>query len=443
MKRLTILFFLYISVWGVNNTIKAQDDVTATPETEETDSASLLDSYLQVLESLTRERDSLNTVETRPAPNAYYWQILTQPTLFASPLHQMMSPSYSTSGDLQMQRLFSTRKVLSSFYTATPWLVTQTESDLTGQAAIRSDVNDILKSHDNLAEKVAAAKLTPTIDEPVEVITRRPNFWKFSGNTSLQFTQNHFSANWYKGGESNFAGNFTLTLRANYNDQRKISWENTLDAQLGFQTTESDKARSFRPTSNVLRYTTNAGYRAWKNLFYSLQVILQTQMAPNYQKNTDFVSSTFLSPLEVTVAPGMKYEIAWGKKKQFTGTLNVAPLAMKVLYVHRDTLVTNYGIEKGSHQKTTFGPNITLNTRWQLCKQIAWTSRVYWMTNFDYNIWEWENTFDFSITKIITAKLYLYPRYDDSNPKYRSGEEHDGTFMMFKEWFSLGLAYSF
>ena len=277
----------------------------------------------------------------------------------------------------------------------------------------------------------------------MEVITRRPNFWKFSGNTSLQFTQNHFSANWYKGGESNFAGNFTLTLRANYNDQRKISWENTLDAQLGFQTTESDKARSFRPTSNVLRYTTNVGYRAWKNLFYSLQVILQTQMAPNYQKNTDFVSSTFLSPLEVTVAPGMKYEIAWGKKKQFTGTLNVAPLAMKVLYVHRDTLVTNYGIEKGSHQKTTFGPNITLNTRWQLCKQIAWTSRVYWMTNFDYNIWEWENTFDFSITKIITAKLYLYPRYDDSNPKYRSGEEHDGTFMMFKEWFSLGLAYSF
>ena len=44
MKRLTILFFLYISVWGVNNTINAQDDVTATPETEETDSASLLDS---------------------------------------------------------------------------------------------------------------------------------------------------------------------------------------------------------------------------------------------------------------------------------------------------------------------------------------------------------------------------------------------------------------
>ena len=53
------------------------------------------------------------------------------------------------------------------------------------------------------------------------------------------------------------------------------------------------------------------------------------------------------------------------------------------------------------------------------------------------------SSFNFSVTKLISAQLYLYPRYDDSNQKYRSGENHDGTFMMFKEWFSLGLTYSF
>ena len=412
-------------------------------EHEQADSAYLLNSYLQVLEILARERDSLSTAGTYPTPNAYYFQILTQPTLYASPVHQMMVEADSTTFDLQLQRLFSMRKVLSTFYTEAPQLVKQTESEIRGQAAIRNDVNELLKNSDKLAEKIAVTTINPTMDEPVEVITRRPNFWRYSVNASVNFVQNHFSDNWYKGGESNFTGNFAVTLKANYNDQRTISWDNTLDAQLGFQTTESDKNRSFRPSSNLLRYTTNAGYRAWKQLYYSLQVILQTQLAANYQKNSDKISSKIMSPLEVTIAPGMKYEIAWGKKKQFTGTLNAAPLAMKIIYVGLDEIVKNYGIEEGKNQRTTFGPNVTLNTRWQICKQVTWTSRSYWMTNYDYDIWEWENTFDFSVTKLITAQLYLYPRYDDSNPKYRSGEDHDGTFMMFKEWFSLGLKYSF
>lgn len=436
MKRLTILFCICMMTLGANCAVTDDTEVPA-------DTSLLLKSYLQSLDTLVKERDSLNAVTTTPVPNAYYFQVLSQPALFSSSLHQMMSQTDLTSTDLQLQRIFASRKMLSMLYAKAPQLVTQTESDIMGQTAIRSDVNEMLKTSDKLADKVAAATLAPKVDDPVEVITRRPNFWKFSGNTSLQFAQNYLSDNWYKGGETNFTGNFAVTLRANYNDQRKILWENTLDAQLGFQTTETDKNRTFRPSSNLLRYTTNAGYKAWKSLYYSLQVILQTQIAPNYQKNTDKVISKIFSPLEVTIAPGMKYEIAWGKKKQFTGTFNVAPLAMKVVYVGDDDLVTNYGIEKGKHQKTTFGPNVTLNTKWQICKQIAWTSRVYWMTNFDYDILEWENTINFSITKLITAQLYLYPRYDDSNEKYRSGENHDGTYLMFKEWFSLGLNYSF
>lgn len=445
MKRLTLLFCILFVALGASKAQRKEGAISsvAMQGGGQADTSQVVKRYLSALESLVKERDSLNNVTPQTTPNAYYFQILTQPTLYESPLHQMMSRADSTTADPQLQRLFSTRKMLSSLYTRTPWLVTQTESDLRGQSAIRSDVNDKLNSHDKLAEKIVDATLTPTMDEPVEVITRRPNFWRFSGSSSVQFSQNYFSSNWYKGGESNQSGFVTLTLNAKYNDQRKISWDNTLDAQLGFQTTESDKVHSFRPTNNLLRYTTNAGYRAWKSLYYSLQVILQTQIVPNYQSNKDVMISKIFSPLEVTIAPGMKYEIAWGKKKQFTGTLNVAPLAMKILYVGADTLVTNFGLEKGHHSRTTFGPNITLNTRWQICKQIAWSSRVYWMTNFDYNIWEWENTIEFSVTKLITARMYLYPRFDNSNERYRSGENHDGTYMMFKEWLSLGLTYNF
>ena len=436
MKRLTILFCICMMASGGNCAIKNNTEVPA-------DTSLMLRNYLQTLDTLVRERDSLNAVATTPVPNAYYFQVLSQPTLLSSPVHQMMSETDLTSGDLQLQRIYATRKMLSMLYTRAPQLVTQTESDIMGQTAIRSDVNDMLKTSDKLADKVATATLAPKIDEPVEVITRRPNFWKFSGNSSLQFAQNYISDNWYKGGETNWIGNFDLTLRANYNDQRKITWENTLDAQLGFQTTETDKNRTFRPSHNLLRYTCNAGYKAWKSWYYSLLVILQTQIAPNYQKNTDIITSKILSPLEVTVAPSMKWEIAWGKKKQFTGQLNIAPLAMKVLYVHDDDLVKNFGLPEGKNQKTTFGPNIALNTTWKICKQITWTNRMYWFSNFDYHIWEWENNINFTVTKLISANLHLYPRLDSSNEKYRSGENHDGTYLMFKELLSLGLSYSF
>ncbi|MBP3712553.1 MAG: DUF3078 domain-containing protein [Bacteroidaceae bacterium] len=438
MKRLTILLFACAMVINATcATIKAQGDGAAS------DSSSVLKNYMKALDVLAKERDSLNAMPATAVPNAYYYQLLSQPALYNSTLHQAMGQTDTSSPDPQLQRIFASRKMLSLLYAGAPQLVRQTESDITGQAAIRSDVNDRLTAADRLADKVEAASLTPEVNGPVEVITRRPNFWKFTGETSIQFAQTYLSDNWYKGGETNITGNFDLTLRANYNNQRKITWENTLDAQLGFQTTETDENRTFRPNHNLLRYTGNAGYKAWKNWYYSLVVILQTQIAPNYQKNTDNITSKFLSPLEVTVAPSMKYEIAWGKKKQFTGQLNIAPLAMKIFYVNDDELTKNFGIEEGKNSRITFGPNIILNTRWQICKQIVWNNRMYWMSNFDYNIWEWENNFDFTVTKLITARLHLYPRFDNSNPNFRSGELHDGTYLMFKELLSLGLKYSF
>lgn len=444
MMRLTILFITCLMALDASSAMNSKAVSRSTPEKKElpNDSSQILRNYLQAIETLAKERDSLNASTVASVPNAYYYQLLSQPTLYSSSLHQSLGQTDTSVPDLQLQRIFASRKMLSSLYAAEPWLVTQTEGDILGQVGIRSDVNERLQTSDKLADKVAAATLAPTLDAPVEVITRRPKFWKISGETSLQFVQNYFSDNWYKGGETNFTGNLDVTLRANYNDQRKITWENTLDAQLGFQTTSTDEKRIFRPNHNLLRYTANAGYKAWKNLYYSLQVILQTQIAPNYKSNTDEVISKFLSPLEVTIAPGMKYEIAWGHKKQFTGQLNVAPLAMKILHVADDDLVTNFGIDEGKNHSITFGPNITLNTRWQICKQISWSNRMYWMTNFEYNIWEWENTIEFEITKLITSKLYLYPRFDNSNESYREMSRFN-TYLMFKEWFSLGLTYKF
>ncbi len=74
---------------------------------------------------------------------------------------------------------------------------------------------------------------------------------------------------------------------------------------------------------------------------------------------------------------------------------------------------------------------------------ISWTSRIYWFSNFKQTIIECENTLNFSINRFLSTKLFLYPRFDDSSLKYKAGEEHDGSYWMFKEWLSLGLNYDF
>ena len=406
------------------------------------DSSFLLRSYLNIIDRLAAERDSLNAISRPLVPNAYYYRLLSFPTIYHAPVQQVMSTKDMQSVDPQIQRVSAANAMLSVLYAHAPQLVLQTEADIAGQTAIRSDVNEKLKTSDRLAEKVAVSMLAPETTDVIEVVTRRPNFWRFSGNTSLQFAQNYISENWFQGGESSYAGNTTLTLRANYNDQKRFTWENTIDAQLGFQTSEQDERRAFRPTSNMLRYVTNFGLKAWKNLYYSAQVILQTQIAPNYRVNTMDVQSDFLSPLDVTIAPGMKYSIAWGKKKAFTGTLNVAPLAYKIRYCDRDLLVRNYGIYEGHNSTHSFGPNITLDSQWKVCKQITWNSRIYWISNLKFTQIDWTNTINFSITKLISAQLNLYPRFDDSQYRFRQQSKHD-NYIMFKEWLSLGMNYAF
>ena len=38
--------------------------------------------------------------------------------------------------------------------------------------------------------------------------------------------------------------------------------------------------------------------------------------------------------------------------------------------------------------------------------------------------------------------MFLYPRIDDSSENYRN-EDKKFSYLMFKEWFSLGINYSF
>lgn len=254
--------------------------------------------YMQRLHSLASLRDSLSTIPSSLMPNAYYCQMLASPTLYSSPIVQMMSGADSSpyEADEQLRRVYAVNSALAMFYVRAPWLVAQTESDMRKQGSLREDISEKIQAQDRLSDKVQGGSLTPTTDDDIVVVTRRPNFWKVTGNTSMQFSQSHFSDNWAGGGENAYAGLAAITLNFNFNNQKKITWNNTLDARLGFTTKKSDKSRVFRPNTNSIRYTTNWGYQAVKNLYYSGQINLSTQLVPNFRENSDVVQSDFLSP---------------------------------------------------------------------------------------------------------------------------------------------------
>ena len=430
MRSLVIFFF----VLGVFTRIEAQDNAV------KVDTLSIVSSYLQKLQRLVEQRDSVSVLATTPAPNAYFYQILSVPTLYSPPLHQMISNTDTLYKDKQLQTLYSINQMLAKLYARNPELVQQTEENIKSQGQFRDDINEKINAKDKLSEKVGEAALSATFDENIQVVTRRPNFWKFSGNTSLQFSQSHFSANWHKGGEDNFAGNFYLTLHANYNNQRKFKWNNTFELQMGAQTAPSDNNRTFRPTANKIKYTTNIGYKAYKSLDYSMLVVMETQPLPNYYANTDNLQSKFFSPMTLSVGPGLAYSFQWGKKKRFTGNLNVAFVAYHLKYVGKDELVTKHGLEEGKHASHTFGPSATLNTTYKICNQVAWTSKIDWRSNYHYTRIDWYNQINFTVTKLITAMLIVNPILDDSSIRYRN---ENGKYIMLNENLSIGLSYSF
>lgn len=372
-------------------------------------------------------------------PNIYSLRMVMPPTFYSSAvLQQFSSEAQGLSSDYNLLCMWMINDALSKMYVNQPQYITKTDDQIEASGTIRDDVEGSLTTDTKLTDKVVNVDLGTDLDENVKLVTRKPNFWKFPGEGSLKFTQNYFSDNWYQGGENNYSFLGLLTLNANYDNKQNVQWENRLEVRLGFQTTgESDKYHSLKPTDNLLRITTKLGYKAYKTLFYTTQIQAYTQLVPLYDANSDNKRTDFLSPLNLTVSVGLDYKFAT-KNNNFRGNVYMAPCAYNMRYVDNIDLATRHGIEKGHHAYHNFGPSVTINAYWQIAKNISWKSRMYWISNFKYTNLEWENTFNFTINKYLSASLFVYPKFDDSSSRYRS---EGGSFFMLKEWFSLGLNY--
>jgi len=426
---------------------------------------SIVASYTQKLEDLVASQAMQHMQPGTVRPNPYLFRLFAPGTLYSSALQQNMSidaedstavpspsiyastlPSLGQTTDRQLTLNQIINEQLNRAYVLHPGLFATTQAELMSTTKLRTDLAQKVEEEKKIAEKVIEE--VPQVEvEAVEPEVKRPNFWTFKGNGGLQFTQSYFSKNWYKGGENNYSMLAMLTLDANFNNQRRVQLDNRFEAQLGFQTSESNVPK-FRPTSNLLRLTSNLGIKAVGNWNYSAQLQLQSQPYRGYNGSSTEVISDFLSPLYVRSSIGMDFNI---KKKRFTGRLHLAPLSYVITYVKVDSRVTRYGISEGHNSKHEWGPNVEFTFDYKITKDISWHSRTYWFSNFKLTRIEMENTINFTISKYLSAKLFINPRYEDTQ-YYNLKRNEDGTLAddsamethwMMKENLSLGLNYDF
>ena len=380
------------------------------------------------LDAVQRQNDSLRSESN----DGRYFRLFAPTTFYHSGAQKSLSLTPVTGDEVTD----AVDEALMHLYLKRPDLVKANESELKEAGTIRDDVFQEMTQEVELTERAAPVPEEPDVI-PVGLVVVKPNFWKFKGDGFLQFLQNFVSGNWHKGGESNYSAVGALTLELNYNDKERLTFDNKLEMKLGFQTSRTDSIHKFKTNNDLLRFTSKLGLQAHKKWYYTLQLLAYTQFARGLKSNDTKVYSDFTSPFKLNVGIGMEYKVN-ALNKRLTGSLNFLPLSFNFIYVDRKALAASNGIKGDHHTLEDFGSQFTADLKWQMLDNVSWKTRFYANTSYHRALVEWENQFELKVTKYISANLFLYPRFDDSNTR----DEELGYFQ-FQEYSSIGLSYTF
>lgn len=393
-----------------------------------------LRNYKQMLDTT-----SINIPDSDRDPRTFY--IFAPATFYYSVAEDLLRTSDNTQTKQPYDSSRDMDRIMMNIYLNHPNLVAKSERSLNRIGSVHKEMDAPIKNKVQLVTKADALPIEEDDEEhfnlPMEIVVKKPNFWKYSGDYYLQMLQNYVSSNWYKGGESNYSMVASVTMQANYNNKQKVKLDNKLEMKLGFQTSRGDTLHSFKTSEDLIRYTGKLGLQASKKWYYSLQLIAYTQFMRGYKSNDKKVYSDILSPLNINLSVGMDYNVEWFNKK-LTGNIHLAPLAYNFKYVGRKELATRYGLDEGKHTLNDFGSECTVDLIWAFTNTIKWKTRLYGYTTYERAEVEWENTISFQFNKYITSNLFIYPRFDDGAKK----DESHGYWQL-KEYMSIGFAYSF
>lgn len=256
--------------------------------------------------------------------------------------------------------------------------------------------------------------------------------WHWQGDHTLTLQQTALSDNWYKDGDNNMSisGTQKITVKR-YDEEAKTTFEGVFDLKLSGYYTKADTIHRMKVSDNELSMTLKYGYKAWKKWYYSGQIYAKTPVFDYYKPNSSTCKSTFLSPLELNVSLGVDYQYT-SPNKRFTYSLLLAPVSYDLKMVRDDRVkVTDYGVPEGDVSMHKIGSSVTTKFEWKMSDNASWSSRLYYFTPYTSLQVEFENTFNFRISRFFTARIYAYPRFDDSRD----------TKAEFKEMLTVGFSY--
>lgn len=417
--NLTIAFLMLV--------ISAQAQVRNYSQKSSMPESSFVERYMDSLKNYKMRIDSFFVFGAPQADDLEYSKLFLPVTFYKNVAHDNFTLDKEPS---MLDRTFM------NIYLNRPDLISATETQLDKTGGTLEPTKVKINQAPELVDKVAPKPIEPQTED-INLIVKKPHFWNYSGNYDLQFMQNYFSSNWYKGGESNLSLRSSLTLNANYNNKQKVKWDNRLELKIGFQTSKQDTMHSIKVNDNLIRLTSTLGLQATKKWYYTIQLQAYTQFMRQWKSNSNVVTTDFLGPLNVNLSIGMDYNVDWLKHK-LKGSIHLAPLSYNFKYVNRDELATRYGIEAGKRQLHDFGSQMTINLNWNLMNNLSWNTRLYGYTTYERTELEWENTFTLKVNKWISSKIFVYPRFDDGT----SRDDHHG-YWQFKEYASVGFSYSF
>ncbi len=411
----------------------------------------IADSYIDSLRTLRmrvhQQCDSVARAGGVERVSPYYFRMVGPMTYYRSAVSDVLGLDDDSVGGQSVERLNkAVDRQLVQVYTTRPWTVTHHDGQFKDVELVseqgergKSLVQDVEKIIGDDLKQPRIENLNGGISD-IGLKVKRPNFWTTKGSASLQFTQNYFSENWYRGGNNNGTMLASITLDANYNDQRRVTWDNKLEMRLGFITTPSDTCHSFLTNNDKLRLYSKLGVKAQKNWFYAISADANTQFMPGYRTNDRRTYSAFLAPLDLYVSVGMDYKPTL--KNGNTLSVALLPFSYKMRYIGRDDENIHKAYQLvGRDIRQDYGSKVEVNARMQVMKDLSWKCRFYYFTSYEYTESELENSLSYALSKYISTELYTLWRFDDN----RSRDNYDSTlgYFQFKEYFTLGLKYDF
>jgi hypothetical protein len=257
--------------------------------------------------------------------------------------------------------------------------------------------------------------------------------WDLGGNGTLGFTQ-MFLSNWKAGGRSAFSFLTVLSGYANYSNDSKLKWENSVEFRNGWIRQGGDIDQT-QKNDDKLELISRLGVNAFKDWYYSTEIDFKTQFFNGYNYPNDSVPiSTYMSPATTFFKLGFDYK----PNKNFS--LFLSPITAKNVFVRDTALVdqTKYGVP--AHSRSFWEPGLNIDLRYKLdvTPRISYETKYKMFLNYqqpfkkvDIN---WENTIVAQLTNRISMTFMLYMLYDD-NVTFPTGKfGANGTEIFKPKW---------